>query len=379
MDIFPAPVLHAAMWVPHEETLLNYEGRPLQPDDNFDLLTLRHNDEGAPIQAYAVSRSVRPLELRDGRGFVCTTGILCQHHAGDPPGTFRAPLHRHHDEGVAIKIIHRHLEAEPMDGFVTVAVGHDSIHREMYYVQTYGDNENFIKPIECLQDDDHIYQVTPAGLPFARNVYAQWQTLTDDLKMHFFYQMLKILLYSQMCGIHLRDIKPDNFVVLNGGLGPLVAIDLGMCVRMPRDAQGRIQPIIPQDGAFGTPHYMAPEISHQEAFYDGTAADLWAVLMIFLELHLGPQPMARAAWDDQGYTLMQTALTLVDVYTDIDAVNAWLMEENFPQVDRDAILPVCQALYQLRPDLRRLVRHGLCHDHQERWTLAQVLVWAHMD
>jgi serine/threonine protein kinase len=369
MEALPAPVINKATWAPAEGILLGSD------DDNYDLLILHRQDEGAPTQAYAVSRHSRSLELRDHRGFVCKA-IRCQHYTGDPPGTFRASAQ---NEQVAIKIVKRHQEEDPGDGVVTVAIGRDSILREMYYLHTFGDNAFFISPVERLQDDNHFYQVTPAGRPFAEIVYLQWHTLTGDQRMQYFRQMLKIVQHARMCGFVIRDVKPDNFVVLNDGRGPLVAIDLGMCVRMPRDTQGRVQSIMPRDGGFGTLKYQAPEILHQEPFYDGTMADLWGVVLIFLELHLGPQSVARADMEDQGYKPLQTALELVDIFDNIDAVNAWLMMENFSQVDREAILAVCEALYNLGPALRQLFRHGLCHDRPQRWTLEQVLTWAHMD
>ena len=160
---------------------------------------------------------------------------------------------------------------------------------EMELTAEVGDNIHDICFIECLHADTHLFFTMPAGRSLRDVLSHQRQAMTETKKHTIFCKILKILSYLRDKCICWQDRKPKNLVVLPDHddkhlMDNLVAVDLGMAVRMPSDGT-----LLSADGCFGTCVCMAPEIRHQEPHCDGPSVDLWAAMVILHELHVEPK------------------------------------------------------------------------------------------
>lgn len=161
--------------------------------------------------------------------------------------------------------------------------------------------EDFVKEIEALQyisqwhktegishtnshvmgadaimaDQSNVYIVMPCCLErdLCYHVAKQdRQRLTEDDSRKLFIQILKGLETLQQMQICHRDLSPENMVILNDRT---LAIDYGMCLRIPYDDRGNRHLLAQQGDPCGKWPHMAPEISMRRKF-DGHAVDVWA-------------------------------------------------------------------------------------------------------
>nr|CAD79353.1 cGMP-dependent protein kinase [Paramecium tetraurelia] len=100
-------------------------------------------------------------------------------------------------------------------------------------------------------------------------------------------QMINILekLHSQH--IIYRDVKPENFIVMENGYIKL--IDMGTA-KVLKSRASKTYTLV------GTPHYMAPEILKGKGYSFST--DLWSLGICFYELMCGEVPFAGDEEDD---------------------------------------------------------------------------------
>jgi eukaryotic-like serine/threonine-protein kinase len=124
--------------------------------------------------------------------------------------------------------------------------------KEIYRMQTIGDNQHVIGIVEALQDEHYLYIITPwceGGSLMNHIRLAPGQLSVDQQARILFEQILEDLYYlNRINGICHRDIKPGNFLI--SGNGRVLLSDLAMSFQMPPGG------LVNHIGQFGTPPYM---------------------------------------------------------------------------------------------------------------------------
>jgi serine/threonine protein kinase len=160
-------------------------------------------------------------------------------------------------------------------------------YKEIWRMQTMGDNIHVIGLVEALQDDRFLYIITPwcLGGSLVEHIplVPTAQMSIEAQARILFAQMLEDLEYiHEVHGICHRDVSPGNFLV--SGNGRVLLSDLAMSFRMP--ASG----IVNYVGQFGKPPYWIPEILTKTPF-DARRCDLWACTITLYNLVTGFKKM----------------------------------------------------------------------------------------
>lgn len=181
--------------------------------------------------------------------------------------------------------------------------GEENPYKEIYRMETLGDNLHVLKHYEALEDEEYMYIVTPLGTPLTDMIH--WnkpppQTRSsgvtgeneedddeNDLneeKIHFFaVKLFRILVYLERHGICHRDIKPSNFLVLPPD-DNLVVFDLAMSHKIPQHSDGHHRVLIQPTGNYGTHCYLSPELFAGSEVFCGVYSDLWATAVTIYNL-----------------------------------------------------------------------------------------------
>ncbi|CAD8196555.1 unnamed protein product [Paramecium pentaurelia] len=109
-------------------------------------------------------------------------------------------------------------------------------------------------------------------------------------------QMINILEKLHSYHIIYRDVKPENFIVMENGY--LKLIDMGTA-KVLKSRASKTYTIV------GTPHYMSPEILKGKGYTFST--DLWSLGICFFELMCGEVPFAGNE-DDDPYIIQEAIL-----------------------------------------------------------------------
>jgi len=244
--------------------------------------------------------------------------------------------------------------------------------KEIYRLQTMGDNVHVVGIIEALQCDKHyLYIITPwcEGGSLSDNIplVPNEQYSVEDQARILFQQILENLHYvNRVHGICHRDLKPANFLVRGGRV--LIA-DLAMSFIMPEG--GFVKDI----GQFGTPPFMVPEIALSRPF-DGAKCDFWAAMVSLYILITGlpylyrfPRPsdvlfryciMARGLSRDRHNQLVQEIANEVDSKEDAHMLNTVSQQITNMEID---LLELFENSFSLSPEQR----WGSEQAAQSRW------------
>jgi serine/threonine protein kinase len=235
------------------------------PPEAFQPIELRH---GGPVWGYVY------------KGFIITRGA--DMHFRDPA--------EHEARIVAIKCLDRAVvDAELANG------SRENPYREIYRMQTIGDNHHVLGIIEALQSKRYLYICTPwANIGSLSNIslvptsrppprlqpeIPRELPVEEERVRRIFRQMMEGLEYlHDTCGICHRDIKPANFLVNNDGR--VLLADLAMSFMIPPSG------IVNHIGHFGTVPYWVPEILAGLPF-DARGCDLWACMITLFTLVTG--------------------------------------------------------------------------------------------
>ncbi|CAD8115157.1 unnamed protein product [Paramecium sonneborni] len=109
-------------------------------------------------------------------------------------------------------------------------------------------------------------------------------------------QMINILEKLHSYHIIYRDVKPENFIVMENGY--LKLIDMGTA-KVLKSRASKTYTIV------GTPHYMSPEIIKEKGYTFST--DLWSLGICFYEFMCGEVPFAGNE-DDDPYIISQAII-----------------------------------------------------------------------
>ena len=390
-EVFAPHLIPALMNPPPTRAVLwDHLGHVLpvhEPDyDGPPPITLIHDDATAgqqqPTHAYAFLPDRKPIRLTHAMNWgQVHFAVIYPHHVGDPPHVYRAP-----DPAagppprVAIKMLNKAVVDQEL-----ARGGRENPYKEICRYQELGDNVHVIR-CEALQDAQHLFIVTPMCRSFVEEIFGRSSPMPPATIHAYFVQMLRILLYLEQHDIHHRDLSPDNLFLLprpgGGGtndMGQLVLVDFAMSLRIPK-AQQPADPtrpphrtLIKDQGNFGTPSWMAPEIMHRFPF-DGVASDLWCVMHIFYNMLTVNLLYRRPMPADWSYRFFVLAGGLTNEGMNEQAIE--VLQDIAEQAQagvHEEILNRAMAHLAFAPSVRTLLRHTFQNAPHERWTLGQVI------
>jgi serine/threonine protein kinase len=159
-------------------------------------------------------------------------------------GTVYKGRHRLSGDVVAVKIMPRHLLANPINL---------KRFEQEYAVARAIDHPNIVKAIEFGREDEKPYLVMEYvnGESVGQLVERQGK-LSEEQALAIIIQVAEGLQKAHEQGLIHRDVKPDNILVTADGLAKLT--DLGLAKELETDLN-----LTRTGRGLGTPHFMAPE------------------------------------------------------------------------------------------------------------------------
>ncbi|XP_028754834.1 mitogen-activated protein kinase kinase kinase 5-like [Neltuma alba] len=118
--------------------------------------------------------------------------------------------------------------------------------------------------------------------------------LCESLIQNFTVQILSGLVYLHSRRVVHRDIKPDNLLVDSNNIVKLV--DFGLAKHLGESVGKHSQ--------LGTPYYASPEVLQKleyESSREASAADIWSLGCVIIEMFSGKHPWPRLEWQQAFY------------------------------------------------------------------------------
>jgi serine/threonine protein kinase len=238
--------------------------------------------------------------------------------------------------------------------------------KEVYRMQTIGDNVHVVGIIEALQDENYLYIITPwcEGGSLSDNIplIPNEQYTIEDQARILFQQILENLHYvNRVQGICHRDVKPANFLVSRHGR--VLITDLAMSFKMP---EGNF---IKDIGQFGTPPFMVPEIALSQPF-DGTKCDFWASMITLYSLITGLPFLYRSPRPDDilfRYCIMARGLSRDKHNKLVDEI----VNEVDGKEDIHMLAVASQQINKMGVDLLELFENSLSLIPEQRWGMEE--------
>jgi serine/threonine protein kinase len=270
------------------------------------------------------------------------------------------------------------------------AGGEENPYKEVARMQELGDNEHVLRCIECLEDDNYLYIVTPRGCAEGtlRDTISWFNPdapLVDHDRVHaIFRKLLRILRYLLRHRIHHHDLSPDNFLFLTPD--NLVVFDLALSVRLPQNPAptsglcGYHRGLLPPLGNFGTYAWMCPEVYANETCYDGVQMDLYAVGVILYNLLTNQVLYERPVSADIGYAYFVQAAGLSSTPMNERTVHILQVLRGLAEGEGDGsyrhlmqgLIDKATAHLNLSPEAIDLLERILAADPIDRCSLADV-------
>jgi serine/threonine protein kinase len=241
-------------------------------------------------------------------------------------------------------------------------------YKEIYRMQSVGDDIHVLACIEALQDDKYLYIISPycerGSLADACPLKPDGPVSIEAQARDIFRQMLKDIEYlhdEHHGGICHRDIDPGNFLV--NRQGRILLNDLAMSFRIPPSG------VVVHIGRFGKPPYWPPEIFKKEPFH-AKQCDLWACVVTLFNLLTGHRPYLVPHPSDIlfRYCIMARGLS----QTLVNELVIEVLGETNPQQFLD-VCNVAQSIMGLSPQVRELFENTLCLRPDQRWTIEHIL------
>ena len=313
-----------------------------------------------PGQAYALVPGAECKELRHGGpvwGYLFIGYILPYN-----PGSM---LFEHPTEEtvqrVAIKILYKSVvDSERERGSA------EDPYREIYRMQTIGDNHHVLGCIEALCDENFLYIISP---------YCEQKTLAERLPLperearEVFAQMLEAVSYLHERNICHADIDPGNFFVK--GDGRVLLGDLAMSFLIPPDGS------VKHNRLFGKHPYWAPELCVKmrdpttgdvATIYSAQRRDLWACMATLFNLLTGENFCELPSWIDKKFNYCIQARALSN-NPEMNLVQAALQDAGEVNLDLSTL---SQQILNMRPELLELFGNALAMNPDVRWTINEM-------
>lgn len=163
----------------------------------------------------------------------------------------------------------------------------EAFQNEVVLLQQLRDQESVIQVVDAEVDRERgrINIVMEAGdMDLGRFLQSQ-PRLTLIQIQHLWKQMLEAVQVIHQERIVHSDLKPGNFLLINGRLK---VIDFGIAKRISNDTTN-----IQRDASVGTLSYMAPEAVKQGQLKLGRASDIWSLGIILYQMVYGHPPFAH--------------------------------------------------------------------------------------
>jgi serine/threonine protein kinase len=367
------PIIRRASCQPAGMTVL----RPQNSDPRDAMPPIYLMGETGATQAYALIAKA-PISLGHHEpDWGCVLFAVIYTRVGDT-NTFQAP---EKPEYVAIKQLNKAVVARHM-----ASGGEENPYKEICRMQELGDNRHVLKCTEALENDKYLFIVTPKACEEAgtlKDVIPWMEEGLEPSRARFlFIQILEILDYLMKHDICHHDLSPDNFVFLSRD--NLVAFDLALSLRMPRNEQGRHRTLMTPQGNFGTRAWQPPEVFNDQArdgsprAFDGAGYDLWSAGVLLYNLLTGQvlYEIPHFANISYRYFLLagglgsrpineRTVEILMDAHTFGDTEDG--------QRRQHRLLTQAMAHLNLSPQAVVLLENLLDVDPSARWNLAQAM------
>ncbi|MCB9592508.1 MAG: protein kinase [Sandaracinaceae bacterium] len=203
---------------------------------------------------------------------------------------------------VAVKVLRRHLTADPRISrrFVREAKAAAGLrHPHVVDVLDYGVTSDGIafQVLELLEGES------------LRELLERREVLDAERALEVLLPVMDALSAAHEAGVVHRDLKPDNIFIAKDALGRTVpkVLDFGIAKVMPREGANGGTFATHVGAVMGTPSYMSPEQARGATAEIGPATDVWAFGVILFECLSGRLPyeadtpsmvMARVMMED---------------------------------------------------------------------------------
>lgn len=307
-----------------------------------------------PTQAYCIISSKEKKSLdhhAPGWGYVAF-GIVLPRLAD---GVFQMP-NPDGVEYVAIKCLNRRVVDQ------SLAQGkRENPYKEIYRMQTIGDNVHVLGCLDALHDDSHLYIIMPYCEQESLVEWIPWkQGFPEEQARHLFQQVLENLMYLRQHGVCHRDLSPDNCMIYKGRV---VFTDLAMSFKIP-SSTSLITPL----GGFGKPAYLPPEVFHNLPF-DAYGCDLWSAIVILFNLLTGEILYRQPSPSDLGFRYFVLARGISRTPVNERTVEVLMDLEGAEQM---ALWKIASRCLQLSPHVLEILDQVLRVAMQERWTAEDI-------
>eukprot|EP00934_Nitzschia_sp_Nitz4_P008045 Nitzschia sp. Nitz4//scaffold36_size144017//37676//38815//NITZ4_003074-RA/size144017-processed-gene-0.35-mRNA-1//1//CDS//3329549420//8035//frame0 len=307
-----------------------------------------------PSQAYRIitSREKKDLDHHaPGWGHVAF-GIILHRR---PDGLYQEPS-PDTVEWVAIKQLNRAVVLQSLE-----QGKRENPFKEIYRMQTIGDNIHVLSCIEALYDDTFMYIIMPYCEEESLVEWIPWSRgMAEPNARQRFQEILENLAYLRHHGICHRDLSPDNCMIYRGRV---VFTDLAMSVRVP-PGTNLLTPL----GGFGKPAYLPPEVFHNLPF-DPFGCDLWSSVVILFNLLTGEVLYRMPHPSDLGFRYFILARGISRTPMNERTVEVLMdLEES----ERTALWRIVAHCLNLSPEVTDILDGVLRVAMDERWTMEEV-------
>ena len=307
-----------------------------------------------PRQAYRIFPSLERINLNHhapGWGYLCFAVILPRR----PDGLYQMP-NRDKCERVAIKCLNKQVVEAALK-----AGSKEDPYKEIYRMQTMGDNVHVLGCIEALQDETNIYIIMPYCEEYSLlRLIPGGEGLPEAQARHYFKQILENLQYLREHRICHRDVSPDNCMVYRGRV---VLNDLARSFELPPEASH-----VYGTDTHGKPPYQPPEV-FVGLPYNAYGCDLWAAVVTFFNLLTGQILYYLPYHTDLKFRYFILARGIARTPMN-ELINEILME--LDESKRLPLTSITSKCLELSPEVLEVFDHVLIMAPNERWGLDDV-------
>ncbi|CAG8574963.1 4378_t:CDS:1 [Dentiscutata erythropus] len=144
-------------------------------------------------------------------------------------------------------------------------------------------HENIIETIDIAQENEQLYEIMEFA-PYDLFESVMTKKMSEDEIACCFKQIINGVNYLHQMGIAHRDLKLDNCMLDESGILKIIDFGCSTVFKNPFDNKVSFS-----KGPYGSDPYICPE-SYNKNPYDPRLADIWAIGIIFVCMHMGRFP-----------------------------------------------------------------------------------------